>query len=87
MAAQEHGHPQMEPRVQPFASPRGAVEGLLAHVHPLLMLPFGSEDPREAWIHEKRTFSFSGATCRTVLPRQADCLFFVEVANPPGVRR
>ena len=81
------GQPQSVPAVQSFRSPRGSVERLLVQVHPILMLPLGSADPREAWLEKERTFSHSGAPAHAVLSRQTDCLFFIETANEPGKRR
>ena len=73
--------------MQSFRSPPDSVERLLAEIHPLLLLPLGSGDPREEWLHEERVFSVGGSPGRTVLSRQADCLFFVEHAHEPGKRR
>ena len=81
-----HGLMHGVPAIQSFRSPQDSVERLLAKVHPILMLPLGSGDPREAWLKEERIFSHSGAPARAVLPRQVDCLFFVETANEPGKR-
>lgn len=82
-----HGLMHGVPAIQSFRSPQDSVERLLAKVHPILMLPLGSADPREAWLDKKRTFSNSGAPAHAVLPRQVDCLFFIETANEPGKRR
>ncbi len=81
-----HGVPRAQPPILPFLSPRGSVERILRRVHPILILPLGSGDPREAWLDEERVFCHSGAPARAVLPRQVDCLFFVEVAGEPGKR-
>ena len=82
-----HGLPRGVPPVQSFRSPQDSVERLLAEIHPILMLPLGSADPREKWLDEKRTVSYGGGPVHTVLPRQTDCLFFIERANEPGQRR
>ena len=82
----EHGHARSVPSIVPFRSPRGAVERLLARVHPVLLLPLASDDRRAAWLSSERVFSHSGAPARAVLPRQVDCLFFVDQAHGPGVR-
>jgi len=58
----------------------------LARVCPILILPLGSGDPREAWLDAERVFSYSGEPARAVLARQVDCLFFVGEAHEPGVR-
>ena len=81
-----HGQARSVPSIQSFHSPDDAVERLLAQIHPILMLPLGSGDPREVWLEEDRIFSHSGAPAHAVLPRQVDCLFFVETANEPGKR-
>jgi len=81
-----HGVARARPPVQPFLSPRGSIEHMLAAVHPLLMLPLSSKDPRAAWLDEERLFSRGGQPCRAVLPRQTDCLFFLEEAHEPGRR-
>jgi secernin len=82
-----HGLMHGNPTIQSFRSPADSVEHLLAKVHPILMLPLGSADPREAWLDVERTFSNSGAPAQAVLPQQVDCLFFIETANEPGKRR
>lgn len=82
-----HGLARGIPPIQPFRSPSNSVERLLAQVHPILMLPLRSNDPRESWLNEERTFSHSGAPAHAVLPQQVDCIFFVETANEPGRRR
>ena len=81
-----HGVARAVPPVQRFISPPDSVERVLARVHPILMLPLATEDPRAAWLSEERIFSYGGGPCRTVLPRQTDCLFFVKDANEPGKR-
>jgi|GEM_PF-1563818 len=82
-----HGVPCGVPPIQSFRSPQKSVERLLAKVHPILMLPLGSTDPRAAWLDKKRTVSYGGAPVHTVLPRHVDCLFFIETANELGQRR
>lgn len=83
-----HGQARSVPSVQPFQSPEGAVERLLAEIHPVLMLPLqDSDDPRAAWIRKERVFSHSGGPAWAVIPRQLDCVFFIETANEPGRRR
>lgn len=82
----DHGAPGREPSVQRFRSPAGSIERLLARVHPLLLLPLHSGDPREAWLEEERVFSQGGSPIRALLARQVDCLFFVREAHAPGVR-
>ncbi len=82
----QHGRPRGTPSVIVFRSPRRALEGHLAALHPILMLPLGSNDPGEAWLHKERVFSNSGSPARAIISRQADCLFFVEQAHAPGTR-
>ncbi len=82
-----HGRARGTPSVIPFRCPSTAIERLLAEIHPVLVLPFGSNDPAEAWLHQQRVFSNSGAPARTVLAKQADCIFFVEQTHAPGTRR
>jgi len=76
--------PRVQPSVRPFRSPHSEVERLLAEVHPILMLPLGSGDPREAWLEEERVFSHSGAPARTRLSQQADCLFLSPKRTSPA---
>ena len=64
----QHGQARAVPPVQPFVSPRGSVERQLTRIHPILMLPLGSGDPREAWLGEERVFSHSGAPARARSP-------------------
>ena len=75
------------PAIQSFRGPRRSVERLLAKVHPILMLPLRTADPRDSWLDKKRIFSHSGAPAHAVLSRQTDCLFFIETANEPSKRR
>jgi len=82
-----HGVPRADPPVRSYRSPADSVERVLAGVGPLLLLPLGSGDPREAWLEDERVVSFGGSPGRAVLPRQTDCLFFVERTREPGRRR
>ena len=82
-----HGLVRGVPPVQPFRSPWGSIERRLAQVHPIFMLPIGSDDPRDTWLNQERTFSIGGRPAHAVLPRQTDCIFFIETASEPGKRR
>jgi erythromycin esterase-like protein len=82
-----HGVPRADPPIRSYRSPADSVERRLADVGPILLLPLGSDDPREAWLREERVVSFGGSPGRAILPRQADCLFFVERTREPGKRR
>lgn len=81
-----HGVPRAEPPVLRFRSPRDSVERELARIHPILLLPLGSGDAREAWLDVERILNHSGSPAKMVVPDQADCLFFVKEAHEPGVR-
>ncbi len=81
-----HGRPRAEPLILPLRAPAGAVEHVLAEAGPRFVLPLHSGDPREAWLQQKRSYTFHGAAGRMVLPDQVDCVFFLEVATPPGER-
>ena len=82
-----HGQPRGFFPVRPFRSPSGSVERLLARVHPILILPLHSNDPRASWLDEEHLFSVSGGPAHAVLPDQTDCIFFIETAHEPGKRQ
>lgn len=77
----EHGVTRLADPIRRFPTIPGSVEHLLAGAGPAFLLPFGSGDPREAWLDEPRTVRFMTQPARARLPAETDAVFFVREAT------